>query len=73
MNYFNDVIKYISTRLYDLSGLKTTVVSNNRRIVQFVTNNRSLRSINIYRITSLDELDAYTELIRQDLIRPTTT
>lgn len=70
MNYFNNIANYIKQKLWEMSGIKARVVSDDRRNIQFITNNKCSRSINIYRITSNKMLDKYAELIRQDLITP---
>ena len=70
MNYFNNITNYINQKLWNLSGIKARVVSDDHRNIQFITNNKCSRSINIYRITSDKMLDKCVELIRRDLINP---
>lgn len=69
MNYFYDIITYISKKLWDKFHIKTGIVSDDRRNVQFITDNRKSESINIYRITSLSDLDACVDLIDTQLIK----
>lgn len=70
MNYFNEIINYISQNLYKKFNLKVGVVSDDKRNVQFITNNSASRSINIYRLTSFNDVDNGIQTISRDLLMP---
>ena len=68
MNYYNNIIKYICTRLYKLYGLVVGINTDDSRNIRFITNTKQSQSINIYRITDQSELDYYVNNIGQELI-----
>ena len=69
MNYFNDICAYICNKLYKLFGIKIKIISGDKRNIRITTNNKTSESINIYRITSQNDLDTYIDLIGHKLIK----
>ena len=70
MNYFNNISKYIQNKLWDLFYIKTGIVSDDRRNVQLITDNKCSHIINIYRFTSLNDVDLCVKQIGRELTSP---
>lgn len=72
MNYYTNIIAYITKNLLEKFNIKVGIVSNDRQNVQFITNNSSSRIINIYQFTSKNDIDNCIKLIGYDFINPIT-
>ena len=67
---FKDKLKFILNEIKVLTGLETEIICDDRNSVQFITDKRRSRVIDIDSINSTADLVLYSRLASLDLTKP---
>lgn len=65
--YFEDICNHFLKTLNKLLCRKVIVVSNDRRNIHFIANNKKSRSFNIYRLCDIDDVNIVINEVYRDL------
>ena len=65
--YFIGVTNLLMDGISNNTKMNVAVVNNDNRNIHFVANDRKSRNINVYTITSINDINDYVQLISQDL------
>ena len=67
---YKDKLKYIYNEIRALTGLDAKIICDDRFNVQFITDKRQSRNIDVTSINTIADLTLYARLASLDLTRP---